>query len=275
MVVRYPGKVGQLQNQHGPVHRARKRCNRNVGVFQARNFASHSNAERGTMHDHSSYRGARPDLIARLRSPERVLDVGCNNGAVARGLKQRYPQTRVWGMEINPEALASAVPDLEVGWCADLDDTQVLERNLTGLQFDHIIAGDVLEHTVHYTRITGILYQHLAPGGRMIISVPNYGHWHTLWVFLTRKWQRNERGIFDKTHRTVIMWRNLPEFAQECPGSELQLLRRNFRFFETNKFWKLNMLITYGLFPLLLIPYVNDFVTMSYLFTITKPGGGK
>jgi 2-polyprenyl-3-methyl-5-hydroxy-6-metoxy-1,4-benzoquinol methylase len=187
-------------------------------------------------------------------------------------VKRRHPGTRVWGLEINPKALELALPALEQGWCIDLDRTDELEQALDGLEFDHIIAGDVLEHTVQFQRITGILYDHLQPGGRIIVSVPNYGHWHTLWVFLTRKWQRNERGIFDKTHRTVIMWRNLPEFLAECPGAELKLLKRNFRFFETNRWWKLNMLVTYGLFPLLLIPYVKDFVTMGYIFSITKPG---
>lgn len=223
------------------------------------------------MHDNQSYRGERKDLLRTLREPRRVLDVGCNNGAVARAIRRLHPESKVWGLEINPEALALALPDLEAGWCSDLDHTEQLERDLGDLHFDHIIAGDVLEHTVHFQKITGILYKHLEPGGRMIISVPNYGHWHTLWVFLTRKWQRNERGIFDKTHRTVIMWRNLPEFLADCPGGRLQLLKRNFRFFETNRFWKLNMVVTYGLFPLLLIPYVNDFVTMGYIFSITKP----
>jgi len=206
-----------------------------------------------------------------MQTPSAVLDVGCNNGSVARAIRRLYPPAKVWGLEINPEALAHALPDLESGWCSDLDKTEQLEANLGDLRFDHILAGDVLEHTVQFQRVTGILYKHLEPGGRMIISVPNYGHWHTLWVFLTRKWQRNERGIFDKTHRTVIMWRNLPEFLLECPGAKLQLLKRNFRFFETKRFWKLNMLITYCLFPLLIIPYVNDFVTMGYIFSITKP----
>lgn len=223
------------------------------------------------MHDNSSYQGERRDLLRLLNGPSKVLDVGCNNGAVARAIKRKYSNARVWGLEINPEALSKALPDLEQGWCSDLDRTEQLESDLDGLVFDHIIAGDVLEHTVKYQRITGILYKHLAPQGRMIISVPNYGHWHTLWVFLTRKWQRNERGIFDKTHRTIIMYRNLPEFIAECPGAKLELVKRNFRFFETNRFWKINMAITYVLFPLLIIPYVRDFVTMGYVFTITKP----
>jgi len=223
------------------------------------------------MHDNFSYQGERRDLLRSLHGPLNVLDVGCNNGAVARAIKQRHPDARVWGLEINPEALSKALPDLEKGWCSDLDNTEQLELDLADLRFDHIIAGDVLEHTVKFQQITGILYKHLTPQGRMIVSVPNYGHWHTLWVFLTRKWQRNERGIFDKTHRTIIMYRNLPEFIAECPGARLKLVKRNFRFFETNRFWKVNMAITYLLFPLLLIPYVRDFVTMGYVFTIEKP----
>ncbi|MBK6542808.1 MAG: class I SAM-dependent methyltransferase [Flavobacteriales bacterium] len=223
------------------------------------------------VHDNPSYQGPRPDLLRPLLAPERVLDVGCNNGAVARALKQRHPNVRVWGLEINAEALEQALPCLEKGWCVDLDRLDDLQAALGDLRFDHVIAGDVLEHTVKFQEITGILYMHLDPGGRIIVSVPNYGHWHTLWVFLTRKWPRNERGIFDKTHRTVIMWRNLPEFLRDCPGGELRLVKRNFRFFETKRFWKVNMLITYALFPLLLIPYVNDFVTMGYVFSIRKP----
>lgn len=234
-------------------------------------MASHSGP---APHDNPSYQGHRPDLLEQVRDPRRVLDVGCNNGALVRSLRLRHPQVQAWGLEINPDALTKAGPVLVKGWCIDLDRTDELEAALQGLVFDHIIAGDVLEHTVQYQRITGILYKHLAPGGRMIVSVPNYGHWHTLWVFLTRKWQRNERGIFDKTHRTVIMWRNLPEFIAECPGAKLKLVKRNFRFFETNRYWKLNMLVTYTLFPLLILPYVNDFVTMGYIFTIRKPAAG-
>lgn len=223
------------------------------------------------MHDHQSYRGPRPDLLAQVQRASAVLDVGCNNGAVARALKARHPEVRAWGIEINEVALAQAKPDLVEGWAADLDAVD-LDALLGELTFDHIIAGDVLEHTVHYQRITSALFRHLAPGGRLIICVPNYGHWHTLWVLITQKWQRNERGIFDKTHRSIFMRRNLSEFAGQCPGSRWRLAKRNFRFFETNRWWKLNMLVTYGLFPLLLIPYVRDFVTLSYVITIDKPG---
>jgi trans-aconitate methyltransferase len=222
------------------------------------------------IHDHRSYKGPRPDLTNQLVNPTNVLDVGCNNGAVARALKQSYPDIRIWGIDINTQALNEARPVLEKGWALDLDNTD-LRETLQGLSFDHIIAGDVLEHTIEYKRITGHLYNHLKPGGKLIISVPNYGHWHTLYVFFTRKWQRNERGIFDKTHRTIIMKGNIPEFIDECKGAKIHLSKRNYRLFETNRYWKVNMILTYLIFPLMFIPYINDFITMSYVICITKP----
>ena len=223
------------------------------------------------MHDHLSYKGPRPDIASYVKDPLNVLDVGCNNGAFAAALKLRSPHVKVWGMDINPAALGSALQFLENGWVIDLDDLDRLKEVLNDLSFDHIIAGDVLEHTNSYQKITGVLYDHLRPGGRLIISVPNYGHWHLMWVFLTGKWQRNARGIFDRTHKTVIMRGNLKEFMHLCPAGEFKLLKRNFRFFETNRFWKLNMIITYACFPLLLLPYIRDWFTHGYIFSITKP----
>ncbi len=95
-----------------------------------------------TVHDHRSYQGPRPDLLSQLRSPRKVLDVGCNNGAVARALKQHHPNALVWGIEINPDALSKALPDLEHGWVADLDSTDV-DALLGPLTFDHIKADVV------------------------------------------------------------------------------------------------------------------------------------
>jgi len=227
----------------------------------------------GEVHDHPSYRGPRHDLLDWVVEPRSVLDVGCNEGAFARALRRRHPEVEVRGIDLNPEALARALPSLDEAWALDLDDTAALEAALGERVFDHVVAGDVLEHTVRFERITGILYRHLAPGGRIVVSVPNWGHWHTLWVFLTRRWRRNDRGIFDRTHRTIILRGNLPEFLAECPGGEFRLLERRYRLFETNRWYRVNMALTRALAPLRLLPGVRDLITFGYVFSITKPHG--
>ncbi len=226
------------------------------------------------IHDPPAYHGSRPDVLQYVRRPRRVLDVGCNRGAVARSLRQQYPDAQVWGIDVNPEALAAASDTLEAGWCLDLDDLPALQEALSGLTFDTIVAADVLEHTTRFPTVTGILYDHLEPGGQMVVSVPNYGHWHLGWVFLSRRWPRNRRGIFDATHRSVIMWGNLREFVAECPGGRLQVVRRNFRFFETDRRPRLNRAITLALWPLWWVPYANDFLTHQYIFVIRRPTRG-
>jgi len=222
-------------------------------------------------HNHKSYQNESPILVKLLSNPEKVLDLGCNQGAVSRHIIKTFPNVKVWGIEINPEALKLALPVLETGWAFDLDDLDTLESKLSGLYFDHIIAGDVLEHTWNIEEITGILYKHLTSKGKIIISVPNFGHWTTLWVFFFRKWPRNPRGIFDKTHKKVIMRRNLHEFASQCPNAIFKMAKRGYRFADTLKWPKFNKLIILGLYPVRFIPYIRDFITFGYLFTITKP----
>src|SRR5438477_1876555 len=95
----------------------------------------------------ASYQGARPDIVRFVNRARYVLDVGCNVGAVARELKEKFPGCAVWGIEINPNALKRAEPVLEAGFCLNLDDDDSLREALSTLQFDTIIAGDVLEHT--------------------------------------------------------------------------------------------------------------------------------
>ena len=223
------------------------------------------------IHSHKSYQNERTLLVKMMHNAEKVLDLGCNEGVVSRQIIRAFPNVKVWGVEINPEALAVALPVLQAGWAFDLDDLDTLEETLAGLSFDHIIAGDVLEHTWNIEEITGILYQHLSPKGKLIISVPNWGHWTTLWVFFSRKWPRNPRGIFDKTHKKVIMRRNLPEFATLCPDAIFKVAKRGYRFADTLLFPRINKLIILGLYPLRFIPYLRDFITFGYVITITKP----
>lgn len=223
------------------------------------------------MHDSQSYKNVRKDIARYVKNPKNILDLGCNDGATARWLKEKFPQVKILGIEINEAVLKQAMPHLDGGWAIDLDQFDLLEARLKDYEFDYILAGDVLEHTWNFRKITGILYKSLKPEGQLIISVPNYGHWYTIYNVFSQRWPRNERGIFDKTHKTPFMRRNLKEFLANCPDGTFTLNRRNLRFFETNKMWKLNMLITWLFSPIILIPYIRNFFTLNFVFSIAKP----
>lgn len=211
-----------------------------------------------------SYTGARPDITKFIKHARLILDVGCNVGAVARALKQQFPACKVWGIEINPDALQHATSVLEAGFCLNLDDHENLEKLLAPLEFDTIIAGDVLEHTADPWKIVEVLYSKLLPDGRIFVSLPNIGHWQLGWNWLRQSWPVNPRGIFDSTHRRFFMRRDLENLAP--PGSKFTFLSRTFRFFDKEHPRFDRVIATL----LRHVVWLREYFVFQYIFVIQK-----
>ena len=102
-----------------------------------------------------------------LESSGRVLDVGAGDGWFARQLVRLLPATAVitcCDAEYTPELIASsAAADARIEFC----------RELPVARFNLILALDVLEHVGDDTDLLRrLVTDHLAPGGRVLISVP-------------------------------------------------------------------------------------------------------
>jgi SAM-dependent methyltransferase len=126
--------------------------------------------------------GAADRLLARLRRRKvvkrfppwtgqgRLLDVGCATG---RFLQQMASVGwRVSGIEIDPEAAARArtvSPAVIVG-----DPAEV---TLPPASFDLVTAFHVVEHLPDPARAVAKMLAWLAPGGLLVIEVPNVGGW--------------------------------------------------------------------------------------------------
>src|SRR4030095_8788948 len=71
-------------------------------------------------------------------------------------------------------------------------------------EYDAIIYGDVVEHLSDPLRVVRELNRCLAPGGVVVVSVPNVAH---VWVrlsLLVGRFDYGERGILDRTHLAVF-----------------------------------------------------------------------
>lgn len=212
----------------------------------------------------ASYSGARPDVLAFINPSKTVLDVGCNEGILARAIIDRYPDTKVWGMDINADSLRVAEGVLEDAYCINLDQQRELEICLDGLTFDTIIAADVLEHTINPWRILMTLRTKLNAGGEIILSLPNFGHWETLFHIFMQKFPRRSRGLYDDTHLRFFFRRNLEEFATD--GFRVKILRRNFRCYERRKIRVDGILKwTIGL-----IPWLREFFVFQWIIQVKK-----
>ncbi|HZO41752.1 MAG TPA: class I SAM-dependent methyltransferase [Methylomirabilota bacterium] len=124
----------------------------------------------------------------------KLLDVGAADGLLSRRLTELG--WRVTAIEGDP-ALAQA----GARYCERMI-TLNLDREIPVGEgpFDVIVYGDVLEHLVDPLRILVELDRSLAPGGFVVISVPNIAHLWIRLLLLFGRFDYLDRGILDHSH---------------------------------------------------------------------------
>jgi 2-polyprenyl-3-methyl-5-hydroxy-6-metoxy-1,4-benzoquinol methylase len=140
----------------------------------------------------------------------RLLDVGAADGLLSRHLTARG--WKVTALEADPAAGAAAAPHCERVIVADLD----VAVPALDPPFDAIVCGDVLEHLAHPAPALRALARALAPGGAVVVSVPNVAH---LWMrlsLLAGRFDYAERGILDRTHLRFFTDRSLRALLAEA-----------------------------------------------------------
>lgn len=123
----------------------------------------------------------------------RVLDVGCGFATTSARIQQLGND--VTGIDESPEIEQIAGKRLSRIVTAD-----VQVADLGNEQFDVIIFADVLEHLAWPAGVLKRYLQWLAPGGSLIVSLPNVGLWSVRFAHLFGRWEYEETGVLDRTH---------------------------------------------------------------------------
>jgi 2-polyprenyl-3-methyl-5-hydroxy-6-metoxy-1,4-benzoquinol methylase len=176
---------------------------------------------------HPAYANPRPDVVEMVPVHARhVLDVGCSTGHMGEALRARGHH--VTGVEQMPALAAEARTRLDRVVEADIEALTLEERGLD-TDFDCIVFADVLEHLHDPWAVVRWGERQLAPGGVIVVSVPNIRHAETFWTLAVRVWwPYKEVGIFDRTHLRFFARKNLPELFT---GTDLAIteIRRVYR----------------------------------------------
>lgn len=135
--------------------------------------------------------------LGRVPANSRVLDLGANDGSMAAFMQRMG--CRVWAVEIDPEAAASAAPFCEDVAVADLNGLDIAGR-FADLAFDVVVMLDVLEHLSDPAATLSKVRDVLAPGGWAVISLPNVAHVSTRLALLDGHFTYTDTGLLDRTH---------------------------------------------------------------------------
>lgn len=152
----------------------------------------------GFVSQYSTY--IRTDIVQLIdrdkNSPINVLEVGCACGTTLLAIKNKYPNSKLYGIELNENAAKIAK------YFADVRAENIEENNLSYEEkhFDYIIFADVLEHLYNPEKVLENMKKYLKDDGCILASIPNVMHHSVIKQLINGSWTYEDAGILDKTH---------------------------------------------------------------------------
>lgn len=165
--------------------------------------------------DATYYAVVRHDVIGMIPpGTRRVLDVGCGNGATSAVAKRTLGLELAVGVEPFESSAALAAEHLDHVIVGDIEEMEGL--GYPDGTFDCIICADVLEHLRDPWAVLRSLARYLAPGGALLVSLPNLGHIRPIIKILTDRFEYEEHGILDRTHLRFFTRHTMIKMLNEC-----------------------------------------------------------
>lgn len=140
-------------------------------------------------------------------TPQRVLDIGCGPGELARLLVEQ-------GHHVTGTDVRRPDVDLEAFFEADL--FRGLPEDLRDRSFDVILLADVLEHLPDPLALLRQAVDLLQPDGRVLVSLPNAVHWSVRAQVAMGRFEYANKGIMDRGHLRFFTRRSAERLFEEA-----------------------------------------------------------
>jgi 2-polyprenyl-3-methyl-5-hydroxy-6-metoxy-1,4-benzoquinol methylase len=160
-----------------------------------------------------------PNILRGLPRGLNVLDVGCGSGVHGAELK-RLGGHRVTGVDLSQPSIEKAKTRLAEAYVADVTAPE-LYPFFGRRHFDAILFSDMLEHLYDPSDVLTRHFQLLAPGGYVLISLPNVAIWNVRLALLFGRFEYQDTGTLDRTHIRFFTRRTFRRFL-EAAGLEIR-----------------------------------------------------
>ncbi len=174
-----------------------------------------------------------PDLLPLIPPDARViLEVGCGTGRLCEAYRRMNPKVEWRGIEKNRTAATQAHDSGIEIVAEDAETCPIYDIGRLGEGSTNcLIFGDVLEHLHDPWATLKNLARLVKPGGQVLASIPNVGHYSLILSLLHGQWTYQDDGLLDRTHLRFFTLGSIKEmFAQ----AGLQVFEIRGRQIETN-----------------------------------------
>ena len=180
-------------------------------------------APRAFVHGYAAYQqGSRAEMLDMLpEGVQRLLDVGGGEG----GFVQAFLRQRAGAALLVEPGVQAARRAREHGLDVFAGPIEQLDPESVG-QFDAISFLDVLEHLEEPLPALQRARALLAPGGVVLVSVPNLGYWSVVRDLAGGRFDYLAVGILCRTHLRFFTQRSLEQLLADA-GFEIVRLRRH------------------------------------------------
>ena len=143
----------------------------------------------------------RPDLAATYtNNPALILDVGCAAGGTAALMKQMFPGSRAWGIEMNRAAASLAQEKLDRVLVGKFEDFDLEKEGMEKGTLDAVLLADVLEHMYNPWNVMVTLRPFMSSIGQALMSISNVRNLLLMDELSNGNWTYGDAGLLDIAH---------------------------------------------------------------------------
>jgi len=141
-----------------------------------------------------------PDLLALMPACQRIIEVGCSTGALAKAYKQRIPGTSYIGIEIDPDYASLAKRYCDEVIIGDIENKLIDQHHSLLEGAGCWVFGDCLEHLKDPWEILREIKPMISPDGCVCACIPNMQHWSIQLDLNAGNIRYQDSGLLDRTH---------------------------------------------------------------------------
>ncbi|MGF6779477.1 class I SAM-dependent methyltransferase [Paraburkholderia sp. GAS334] len=191
------------------------RCARKIASTQRYVWQEFLDVEHGDVAA-AYHMGGREDLVALYtNNPSVALDIGCAGGSTAALIKQRFPQSRVWGVEVNRAAANFAKGKIDRVLVGKFEDFDLEAEGIAKGTLDAVLLADVLEHMYNPWDVMVTLRPYMSPTGQLVLSIPNVRNLMLIDDLSKGNWTYSGAGLLDITHIRFFTQNEVLRFCTE------------------------------------------------------------